>query len=530
MPPPDLPYRRLLEAAPDGILVVTRAKVVTFVNAAGAAALGCTRAELEGSKLELPLVDRERRTIVATGKQVEMRVRDVDWQGRPASLVLLREVRDSGAPGGGAPAELLEQVRLYDPLTGTLNRRGLERALAGEISRRQRTEGHVTVLLLHLDDMAQLRQTEGDAVGDAVLEGVADRLRATLRSSDHVARVGDRFVVLLPETRFAEGMLVAHKLRRSIRASPVVLAPKATSTSASVGVTELPSESCTFDQVLVMARAALAQSQAAQRPEGDAPAGGRRRTGRISKLLERGEGLIPYAQDIIRLPEEQLVAVELLSRGPGGGLEKPLDIFRVAQDRDMLTHVDISCLRICAEAAAALEGVRQFHFNIFPSTLLQTSVAELLELLQAPFSRGQVCLEISERQLISTPIDLVERTTALRRRGLQIAVQDVGFGRSSLEALILLAPDFVKAERSYVTGVADDMRKAMCMRRLANVASSLKARLMAVGVESPSDFQFLRDLGVQLGQGHLWSKARRVVTREPVADEATVDDAAYDED
>jgi EAL domain-containing protein (putative c-di-GMP-specific phosphodiesterase class I) len=92
----------------------------------------------------------------------------------------------------------------------------------------------------------------------------------------------------------------------------------------------------------------------------------------------------------------------------------------------------------------------------------------------------------------------------LKQAGILVAIDDVGFGRSSLETLILLEPDLVKVDRKYVSGISVEPSKARLLRRLANVAKSLGAEIVAEGIEDRNDLPLLKEMGINYGQGFLW--------------------------
>jgi EAL domain-containing protein (putative c-di-GMP-specific phosphodiesterase class I) len=113
--------------------------------------------------------------------------------------------------------------------------------------------------------------------------------------------------------------------------------------------------------------------------------------------------------------------------------------------------------------------------------------------------------------LVGDPANLQPRLDAIRRAtGVRIAIDDVGFGRSSLEALLVLEPDVVKIDRRYVSGVGQDPVRRRHLARLLRVASSLGAEVVAEGVEDAADRAALVELGVPLAQGYLWSRPKPV--------------------
>jgi EAL domain-containing protein (putative c-di-GMP-specific phosphodiesterase class I) len=210
-------------------------------------------------------------------------------------------------------------------------------------------------------------------------------------------------------------------------------------------------------------------------------------------------------QAILDLSNEDIVGYELLSRGPSGALEMPGDFFRVALECDMLAAVDLSCLKTCAEAGRALLPRGKVHLNLFPSTILGTSVERLADML-ASDDDVTFCIEISEQQFIGDPACLREHVSAFRNRGIEVSIDDVGFGRSCLETLVALEPDVVKIDRRYVDGAASDPQKSRLLARLVRVSRTLGARIIAEGIENRDDLELLRNCGVEYGQGWLWGK------------------------
>jgi EAL domain-containing protein (putative c-di-GMP-specific phosphodiesterase class I) len=171
-------------------------------------------------------------------------------------------------------------------------------------------------------------------------------------------------------------------------------------------------------------------------------------------------------------------------------------------------------MKTCINAAQYLEKGSRFDVNLFPSTIIDTPIEKLLEMFPEEKEVGQYCVEISEQQFIGDPSYLKEHTAALQKSGVHVAIDDVGFGRSSLESLILLEPDIVKVDIKYVAGIALDKQKQRLMRRLIGVVSSLGAELIAEGVETRDDLEVIKEMGVPYAQGYLWGYPMEVKTPE----------------
>jgi EAL domain-containing protein (putative c-di-GMP-specific phosphodiesterase class I) len=207
---------------------------------------------------------------------------------------------------------------------------------------------------------------------------------------------------------------------------------------------------------------------------------------------------------VYRLSDNQIIGHEMLSRGPAGPLEKPDDIFRMSMELQMLVEVDLRMLDLAIEEAAKLPAAMRVHLNLFPSTLLQTPSQVVHELFKKDSSGRQFYIEIVEQERVADHDLMWEKLSELRKFGLMLAIDDVGFGASSLENLIVLEPDIVKIDRRFVTGAWSKNKPAKNLKRLIAVAQALGAELVAEGVDTPEDSDFLKSLGVDLGQGTLW--------------------------
>jgi EAL domain-containing protein (putative c-di-GMP-specific phosphodiesterase class I) len=211
---------------------------------------------------------------------------------------------------------------------------------------------------------------------------------------------------------------------------------------------------------------------------------------------------------LLKLDDETVIGYEILSRGPAGAFEMPDDLFRVSCEHNLLTIVDLRCLKTCLTACVEpkFDQNARFHVNLFPSTIIDTPIDRLLTLFPSTRKDGNFCIEISEQQFIGDPAYLRDHIAALKENGILVAIDDVGFGRSSLESLIILEPDIVKIDRKYVSGIADEPAKARLLKRLVKVVNALGAELIAEGIERREELELLLEVGVTLGQGWYWGK------------------------
>lgn len=402
-----------------------------------------------------------------------------------------------------------------DGLTGLLNRKGMERALRDELGAARRTGHDLTVLLVDLDDFSRLNATLGHGVGDLVLVGASRRIRESVREQDRVGRCGtDRFVVLLPSAAPGEAEIVAEKIRLAVSRDVISAGGQALQTTASLSLTTVGDADLSWDEVMARAhfvlqhgklngknRVSHAAAVEAGEPILPALAGPRM----VRALLE-DDVLEAASQPIVNLDDGRIVSREMLVRGPQGPLRRPDNLFRFCQENDILAAVDLRCLRLCSAHARRLGPQPDYHVNIMPATLLQTEADELLRALTDGRRDVTCCLEISEQQLLGDPSVLVPHVRDLQKAGVRIAIDDVGFGNSCLEGLIMLHPQVIKVDKRLVRGLALDPEMRRALSRLLRVADVLEAEVVAEGIETTDDFQVLVDMGVRFGQGYLFGR------------------------
>jgi len=417
-----------------------------------------------------------------------------------------------------AVSATLDAVAKQDPLTGLLNQKGLAEVLDLEIRRSLRHGSRAAAILVDCDDLKRINATFGHSVGDVVLAHIGARLKDSLRSTDFIGRVGgDEFLVILPETRLAEAVSVAEKLRRAVSWCPLPLSSEQVEVTAWMGVTSLPRDVISLDEILSVTRQLVERSKAAGKDRISSAGGPPDRgvevvvtsTGAIDRLLA-GDCFYPVCQPIVRLGDEQVVGYELLGRCSVPGLEMPGEFFSFSLEHNILSYVDLQCLKACLAGADSLRPRARVHLNLFPSTVLATPVASLLKAFPGGMEPGSFCIELCEQQFISDTSYFKQYMLALKEAGILIALDDLGFGRSSLESLIVLEPDVVKIDRTYVDGISRDEGRRRSLKRLVGILGAVGAECIAEGIETREDLSVLIEMGIPYGQGYLWGRPARI--------------------
>jgi diguanylate cyclase len=408
----------------------------------------------------------------------------------------------------------LERLTMIEPLTDLLNRRGLQQALSREMQHLNRGGLASAALVIDLDDFKQINDHHGHAVGDVVLKEIGRRLRSSVRAVDYVGRLGgDEFMLLLPETEAAEVTRVAERIRLAVATAIIQHSSGTVTLTASIAAMLLTPDMPAVDQLLARAHLLLSRAKnegknrvVFQETDFDDTARRQRAQADMCANLTRGKHVLTVKQPIFRLDDDSPIGYEFLSRYSNGTFEMPENFFRMCAERNVLTLVDHACLRASIQAAEQLPPYVRFHLNIFPTTLLAIPVEHLLELFPNPIPADTFCLEISEQQIIGHPQYLVPAVQALREAGVLIAIDDVGFGSSCLESLVLLEPDILKLDKRCVIGIDTDPPRIEHLRRYVRIARTLGCQVVAEGIETQAELAIVRSLGIEYGQGYLWGK------------------------
>jgi diguanylate cyclase (GGDEF)-like protein len=408
----------------------------------------------------------------------------------------------------------LERLTLLDPLTELLNRRGLQQALSREIGAMDREERDVIVLLVDIDDFKKVNDTLGLAVGDVALKEISLKLRASVRTVDYVGRLGgDEFLLILPDSKRSEVTRIAERARLAVNSTRIHHGGGTLHLTASIAALLLTPDTPAIDELLARAHQLLQQSKLGgknrvtyQPDDFDDTDRRHKRQSDMCTNLSQGKYLLTLSQAIHRLSDETPVAWEFLSRYSNGHYENPDHFFRICAEQNVLTLVDHQCLRRAIQASERLPQARRFHLNLFPSTMISIPTEHLLEGFPPPTTDRTFCIEISEQQIIGNPSYLIEPVMKLKAAGLKIAIDDVGFGNSCLESLIMLEPDVIKIDKRCVIGISEDPARIRYLQRYLDFARILGAEVIAEGIEQRDELDVLKDLGVEYGQGFLWGR------------------------
>jgi diguanylate cyclase (GGDEF)-like protein len=437
------------------------------------------------------------------------------------------------------PAERLDRARvvledaytraraesLRDALTGLGNHRAFQEELERQWIGSTRYNSRLALAILDLDDFGKVNEAEGHASGDRVLVGIAGLLTAGLRRTDRVFRIGgDEFAVLLPGVDADGAYLVVRRILATALERQQVggrrsedLTGTSEAWSFTAGISSVPGTASDRATLYREAEAALLYGKKHGRtfvsvyePERhssgaiDRPVAGL--GSEVARVAAAG-ALVAVFQPIFDLRTGNPRGFEGLVRPmPGSGFADPLELFSAAEAAGRTVELDLASLTTSVTAFAKLALPGSLTLNISPRTLEsdQFSVHGLVKLLQRHgVEPGRIVLELTEREAVEEMDHLIRAVEACRAAGMRIAADDVGAGNAGLRLLSQLRFDIVKIDLSLVQGGAVRATSQEIVRTLKDLADRWGALVIAEGVETAEQLEFVRSLGIRAGQGYL---------------------------
>jgi diguanylate cyclase (GGDEF)-like protein len=449
---------------------------------------------------------------VLEARCVAPRVREEQWAAALADIgsqvgLFLKRLR--------AEADLQRLAR-YDSLTGLPNRSFFLDTLERTLSRASRRESRAALVFLDLDGFKAVNDRLGHAAGDAVLQSVADRLRAGTRSSDLVARIGgDEFTVLVQDlARADDAALVARGLLdRLVR--PLALGDEQISLSASAGISVFPEDGA--DAQALLRHADLAMYRAKSEGKNDyrffiaeMSERARERMALLDGLraaLERDEFGVVY-QPIVRHEGPPGLEALLRWRHPEQGLVAPAGFISQAEESGLILPIGARVLKAATRFAASLPGEGRLVVNLSERQFLQPDlVTEVEKALRASgLAASRLEIDLSEGTVMTGSPEVKERLQRLRGLGIELALDDFGTGFFSIAQIRELGFRCVKIDRSLVAGLPDHTEHAALVEAILVLAKSLDLEVIAEGVETEAERDFLEDRGCTGLQGFLLSQ------------------------
>jgi diguanylate cyclase (GGDEF)-like protein len=413
----------------------------------------------------------------------------------------------------------IDRLAFYDQLTGLPNRTLLaDRADVALASARYGES--LAIIYVDIDRFKTINDSLGFAIGNRVLREVGHRLRAAVPATDTVCRLGgDEFALLLREPDVLQLADVAAQLRR-VLSQQLDIDGYSLSSNASIGISVFPDDARTFEELLKNAEVAMYQAKASGRNcfrffKGDMNAAATERLELESDIRQAiGTQLMLVYQPQLSLHTQGLYGVEALVRWnhPRRGLVPPASFIPLAEECGLVNDIDAWVLDEACRQLATWDGegihVPAIAVNVsaidFQHGLVAQRVAEAL----AWYGLGadRLVLEITETLMMKHSDEAQRTLAALRASGVRIALDDFGTGYSSLSYLKRFPVTELKIDRSFVSDLETDRGDQAVSTAVIRVGQALGLTVVAEGVETAPQLEFLRGAGCDVAQGYFFSK------------------------
>ncbi|GGD52281.1 putative bifunctional diguanylate cyclase/phosphodiesterase [Pseudoxanthomonas indica] len=410
----------------------------------------------------------------------------------------------------------IEQLALYDDLTGLPNRANFYANLERQIADAASSGRVFSVLFIDLDEFKDINDTKGHSMGDAVLVELGRRLRDHLRQDELVARLGgDEFVVLAAGADAASARAIALRLAEAV-ARPMTMGGNVLSLKASIGVSVYPGDGASSELLVRNADTAMyaakraRQSVCTYQPEMSTRLVRRvQMADRLEHALRDGS-LSLYYQPQVSLADGRLLGAEALLRWNDAvlGQVSPDEFIPLAEHRGLIGPlgqwvVKTACHRLRAWDALGLRLPGRLAINLSPRQFDDAELAARLitQVRQAGLQPHRFDLELTESGLMADPETSMATLRQLKTAGFSLSLDDFGVGYSSLAHLKGFPLDRLKLDRAFVRSMLEHRNDYAIVVATIAMARSLELDLIAEGVESPAQAATLLELGCRFAQG-----------------------------
>jgi len=420
-------------------------------------------------------------------------------------------------------AMALEMAHLaqHDFLTGLPNRLLLTERFSHAIGLAQRHKQQVGLLFLDLDNFKHINDSLGHAIGDQLLQSVANRLVECVRATDTVCRQGgDEFVILLAEIGQPEDAAHVAETLRAALDTPHQIGGHELHVTLSIGISIFPGDGADVATLMQNADTAMYHAKASGRNNyqffrGDMNARAMRRLfveKSLRRALKHGEFMLHY-QPKIDLASGAMTGAEALLRwqDPDLGLVMPAQFVQIAEDNGLIVPVGRWVLReACRQTQAWLDsGLPAVPVSVNISAVefrhegFLEGVAQILK--ETGLAPHYLELELTESILMHDVESSASVLEALKAMGVQLAIDDFGTGYSSLSYLKRFPIDTLKIDQSFVRDIVTDADDATIVAAVIGMGRNLKQRVIAEGVETHEQLEFLQARNCDEGQGFHFS-------------------------
>ena len=421
-----------------------------------------------------------------------------------------------------AQKDTLHYQAHHDALTGLANRVLFYDRLEHAIEKSKKLDSKIAVLFIDLDHFKEINDSVGHDVGDDVLVEVSSRLQNVIRKQDTLSRLGgDEFTVLLENiVRSEDVSWIASKILATLQEA-VKIDDKSFFISSSIGISIYPDDGETSIDLLKYADAAMYKAKDEGRNNFQYYSSDMTEKAFERIMLEtnirqglENEEFVVYYQPQIDGTTDTMIGMEALVRWnhPSMGIVSPAKFMPVAESSGLIVKVDRYVMKHAMQqvsdwyAQGKKPGV--VSLNLCIQQLQQKDFFEVLKslMIETQCKAEWIELEVTEGQVMTRPEEAIKILQEISNLGIRLAVDDFGTGYSSLSYLKRLPIDKLKIDQSFIRDLPDDEEDIAISKAVISLAENLNLKIIAEGVETQEQKEFLVENGCSLIQGYLYSK------------------------
>ena len=525
----ELKRMRLLSDLCKEVIIIHRDELILEVNAAGGRLFGVSTDRLIGSRLldffiagDRPLLAQRITCQTAIRKPEEVRVnhvsgttipvelscRVIEFEGRSAVALALSDLSERKRD-----EERIRYLAHHDFLTDLPNRFLLQERLTHVLDAAARTGTGVALLYLDLDRFKSVNDSFGHSVGDDLLIQVGHRLRAEIRASDTLARIGgDEFVLVTDIEQAENAALISYRLIETL-SKPFDIGGRRIEIGTSIGISLYPRDGATPQSLLDAADTALYRAKEERNIycffsiEMDDGLRARRQLDQdLRRALERNELLLQY-QPVVSCLTGAVEGFEALLRWehPQRGSIPPMSFIPLAEENGLIVKIGQWVLETACTAAMTWSQPRWIAVNVSPKQFRQGDLYQTVSsiLIKTGMPADRLEIEVTENVFIDDSKRAIDILSNLRRLGVRIALDDFGTGYSSLSYLRSFSFDKLKIDRSFIKGLGHSADAMMIVHTIIGLGHNLGLSIVAEGVETTQQLALIREQMCDQVQGYL---------------------------
>lgn len=530
------------ESASEGIMITDNASHIVAINKgftditgySEEEVLGRTPRILHSGRQDEQFYDEMRKTLQQNG-----RWRGEIWNKRkngeiyPEWLTVteVKDAKDQVINYVGVFADIseikqsqnnLNKLVNHDPLTGLPNRRLFNELMAHAIKRAEREQNQIALLFIDLDRFKAINDSLGHQVGDKLLYEVSKRINHAVRESDAVARLGgDEFLVMMDLLRDTEdAAMVAKKVIHTLQ-SEFIIDGRELFIGASIGIAVYPQDGHDVDSLIKAADIAMYQVKNKGKNNYCFYSADLSKTvierftleNQLRRALERNQFEVYYQPQISLISGEIIGAESLVRwRHPELGMVSPAKFIPLAEETGLIIQIGEWVLK--ESALQVMRWVEEGHHlqwvsvNVSGVQIQRSNFADTLYgmLIETGCDPSLIELEITESTVMHNTEHVISVFDRIKHLGVRLAIDDFGTGYSSLSHLKRLPLDKLKIDQSFVSQLPDDTDDAAIANAINAMARSLGFSVIAEGVETVEQAEFLQHMGCTQAQGYLYGR------------------------